>query len=128
MVVDNLLEQRTDRVFHALADRTRRDIVVRVLQQPVSVTDLARDYAMSFAAVQKHVAVLDRAGLVTKERSGRQQLVRGNPETLASVAALLERYEALWRDRAERMEDVLATGRAQKTTTQHIAAYGKDRS
>lgn len=109
MVVDETLEQRTDRVFHALADRTRRDIVARVLQRPVSVTDLAGAYAMSFAAVQKHVAVLHLAGLVTKERSGRRQLVRGSPETLANAAGLLERYEALWRDRTERMQDVLAS-------------------
>jgi len=128
MVVDDLLEQRTDRVFHALADRTRRDIVVRVLQRPVSVTDLARAYAMSFAAVQKHVAVLDRAGLVIKERSGRQQLVRGNPETLANAAGLLERYEALWRDRAGRMEDVLAIEKTQKTTAPELTAHRKDRS
>ena len=128
MVVDDLLEQRTDRVFHALADRTRRDIVVRVLQRPESVTDLARAYAMSFAAVQKHVAVLDRAGLVTKERSGRQQLVRGNPETLARAAGLLERYEALWRDRAGRMEDVLAIEWNQKTTAPDMTAHRKDPS
>jgi DNA-binding transcriptional ArsR family regulator len=128
MVVDEFLEQCTDRVFHALADRTRRDIVVRVLQQPVSVSELARAYAMSFAAVQKHVAVLDRAGLVTKERSGRQQLVRGNPETLAHAAGLLERYEALWRDRTVRMQDLLAPGRTQKTTAQAATAQGKDRS
>ena len=128
MVVDGLLEQRTDRVFHALADRTRRDIVVRVLQRPESVTDLARAYAMSFAAVQKHVAVLDKAGLVTKERSGRQQLVRGNPETLAHAAGLLERYEALWRDRAGRMEDVLASEWSQKTTAAEMTPHRKDRS
>ena len=128
MVVDEVSEQRIDAVFHALADRTRRDIVARVLQQPVSVTDLARDYAMSFAAVQKHVAVLDRAALVTKQRNGRQQLVRGNPETLASAAGLLERYEELWRDRVERMEILLATGRAQSASAQKTTAQGKDRS
>ena len=110
MVVDEIVETQTDRVFHALADRTRRDIVVRTMQTPCSVTELATAYAMSFAAVQKHVAVLEHAGLVTKEREGRRQLVRGNPETVRRAGALLEQYEALWADRAERMRDILTTG------------------
>jgi DNA-binding transcriptional ArsR family regulator len=93
-----------------LADRTRRDIIVRSMQAPSSITDLARAYSMSFAAVQKHVAVLEQAGLVTKERRGRVQLVRGNPETVGRTAALLDQYEALWADRTGRMEDILTTG------------------
>mgnify|MGYP000946470856 CR=1 FL=1 len=104
-------EDRADAFFHALADRTRRDIVVRSLQEPRSVTELSRAYSMSFAAVQKHVAVLEQAGLVTKERSGRTQLVRGNPETVRRAAALLEQYEVLWIERAERMRDILTTDR-----------------
>jgi DNA-binding transcriptional ArsR family regulator len=110
MVVDKMIEAQADRVFHALADRTRRDIVVRSMQAPRSVTELSRAYSMSFAAVQKHVAVLERAGLVTKERSGRIQLVRGNPATVRRASALLEQYEALWVERAERMRDILTTG------------------
>jgi len=110
MVVDEVLETQLDRVFHALADRTRRDIVIRSMQGPNSVTELARAYSMSFAAVQKHVAVLEHAGLVTKERRGRLQLVRGNPETVGRAAALLEQYEALWVERAERMRNILTTG------------------
>ena len=69
---------RTDRVFRALADATRRDIVRRAMQGEHSVSALARLYPMSFAAVQKHVAVLEVAELVTKRRRGREQLVRGN--------------------------------------------------
>ena len=80
------------------------------MQAPRSVTELSRAYAMSFAAVQKHVAVLEQAGLVTKERSGRTQLVRGNPSTVRRASALLEQYEALWTDRAERMRNILTTG------------------
>ena len=109
MVVDELLEEQTDRVFHALADRTRRDIVVRALQHPGSVTELAQAYSMSFAAVQKHVAVLERAGLVTKERRGRRQLVWANPEAIRGAAALLEQYERLWLGRTARMTEILAT-------------------
>ncbi|HEY3406782.1 MAG TPA: metalloregulator ArsR/SmtB family transcription factor [Propionicimonas sp.] len=109
MVVDELAETQVDRVFHALADRTRRDIVVRSMQAPRSVTELSHAYAMSFAAVQKHVAVLEQAGLVTKERSGRTQLVRANPATVRRASALLEQYEALWVERAGRMREILTT-------------------
>ena len=118
MVVDNLLENRIDEVFRALADRAWRDIVVRVLQQPASVTELARSYSMSFAAVRKHVAVLERAGLVSKERRGREQLVRGDPAIIHDAAALLERYEALWRDRTGRMENITATDTKQEVPKQ----------
>jgi DNA-binding transcriptional ArsR family regulator len=104
------VRERTDedRVFAALADATRRDIVARVLRQDASVSDLARNYDMSFAAVQKHVAVLQKAGLVSKERRGREQLVRGDVSTIRAAARLLGRLEELWRGRIGRLEDVLA--------------------
>jgi DNA-binding transcriptional ArsR family regulator len=97
-----------DRMFHALADATRRDIVVRTLQAANSVSALARLYPMSFAAVQKHVAVLERAELVTKRRSGREQLVTGNIETVRRVSGLLDELEAIWWSRIERMGEILA--------------------
>ncbi|MGF1652167.1 MAG: ArsR/SmtB family transcription factor [Actinomycetales bacterium] len=100
--------ERADRVFHALADATRRDIVAVVLQGEHSVSDLARRYPMSFAAVQKHVAVLERAGLVTKRRHGREQRVSGRVETLRHARGLLDRLEAVWRARVERIDDLLA--------------------
>ena len=103
MVVDQL-----DRVFAALSDGTRRDIVTRVLQDEASVSTLAQKYAMSFAAVQKHVSVLERAGLVRKERRGREQIVRGDVGTVRVAARLLGQYEDLWRARIGRLEDVLA--------------------
>ena len=103
MVVDQL-----DRVFAALAVGTRRDIVTRVLQDEASVSTLAQKYAMSFAAVQKHVSVLERAGLVRKERRGREQIVRGDVDTVRVAARLLGQYEDLWRARIGRLEDVLA--------------------
>ncbi len=96
-----------DRVFAALADATRRDIVTRVLQEEASVSSLARNYAMSFAAVQKHVAVLEKARLVTKERRGREQIVRGDVGTIRAAARLLGRYEELWRARIGRLEEIL---------------------
>ena len=101
-------DDEADRIFQALADSTRRDIVTRVLRQEQSVSALAGHYAMSFAAVQKHVAVLERASLVTKERRGREQVVHGNVGTLRRAARLLEAYEELWLGRARRIDDLLA--------------------
>jgi DNA-binding transcriptional ArsR family regulator len=98
-------------LFHALADPTRRDIVRRTLLREHSISDLARAYPMSFAAVQKHVAVLERADLVVKERHGREQLVRGNVTAVRTAADQLEQLEALWRRRIEQMDQVLAEDR-----------------
>ena len=98
-----------DRVFHALADTTRRDIVARVMAgEAASISVLAARYAMSFAAVQKHVVVLETAGLVTKEAHGRERIVRGNPERIARARDLLTQLESLWRARFGRLDDVLA--------------------
>jgi DNA-binding transcriptional ArsR family regulator len=108
MVVDLLSDEATDRLFQALADATRRDILVRTMQQEHSVSALARQYEMSFAAVQKHVAVLERAALVVKQRRGREQIVRGNAVTLRKAGALLGAYEQLWIQRAITIADVLA--------------------
>lgn len=104
---------QADRVFHALADGTRRDIVVRTMQAEHSVSTLARLYPMSFAAVQKHVAVLEGARLVTKRRRGREQLVRGNVDTVRRAARLLDQLEALWRDRLDRFGEILAENPAE---------------
>jgi DNA-binding transcriptional ArsR family regulator len=108
MVVGELTQDEADRVFHALADATRRDIVVRVLGAERSVSALAEHYPMSFAAVQKHVAVLERAGLVAKRRRGREQLVRGDVDTVRRAGLLLDQLDALWRARMDRFGDVLA--------------------
>jgi DNA-binding transcriptional ArsR family regulator len=100
-----------DRVFGALADATRRDILRRAMAGEEGVAELARHYPMSFAAVQKHVAVLERAGLVTKDRVGRRKLVRSNEEGLAVARRLLDRYEELWRGRIDRMDHIIATSK-----------------
>jgi DNA-binding transcriptional ArsR family regulator len=96
-----------DRIFGALADATRRDIVRRAIDGQEGVAELAAHYPMSFAAVQKHVAVLERAGLVSKHRSGRRKVVRSNPEGLRVARRLLDRYEELWRQRVERMDQLI---------------------
>jgi DNA-binding transcriptional ArsR family regulator len=110
MVVDQLRETELDRLFQALADSTRRDIVRRVTVSGHSVSGLADLYAMSFAAVQKHVAVLERATLVSKEKRGREQIVRGNHEGLEKARRLLDEYEAIWQERVGRIADILAEG------------------
>ena len=95
-------------MFHALADATRRDIVLRALEGEHCVSALARRYPMSFAAVQKHIAVLERAGLVTKRRNGRQQLVRSDVDAIRQASRLLDQLEAVWRGRIDRIGEILA--------------------
>lgn len=102
-------EDRADAWFHALADRTRRDILRRVLAGEHSVSRLAESYDMSFAAVQKHVAVLERAGLLTKRRSGREALASGDVEAVRSVRSMLAELEEIWRGRITRIDALLAS-------------------
>jgi DNA-binding transcriptional ArsR family regulator len=101
-------EQDADRLFNALADRTRRDILRRSIDGALSVSALSRSYEMSFAAVQKHVAVLERAGLVAKHRRGREQLVHSDIATIRTAQRLLDEFEGLWRDRVNRFADLAA--------------------
>jgi DNA-binding transcriptional ArsR family regulator len=100
-------EDQADALFHALSDRTRRDILRRVLAGEHSVTTLATEYDMSFAAVQKHVAVLERAGLLSKRRSGREQLASGDAEAVRSVASMLDEFESVWRGRIDRIDQLI---------------------
>src|SRR5688572_22465183 len=96
-----------DRIFGALGDPTRRDIVRRAIDGQEGVAELASHYPMSFAAVQKHVAILERAGLVSKHRIGRRKVVRANVEALHLARRLLDRYEELWRERVKRMSQLI---------------------
>jgi len=107
VVLLNESEESLNQLFRALADGTRRDILVRSLTAMPSVSDLAAHYAMSFAAVQKHVAVLERAGLVDKRPSGREQLVSTNLARLRRASQLLDRFEHLWRQRMAQLDEVL---------------------
>ena len=108
MVVGHLSDSETDRVFHALSDATRRDIVEAALRGEWSVSALGRRYPISLTAIQKHVAVLEDAGLVRKRRQGREQLVSTDIENVREAARLLERLEVLWRERLDRFADVLS--------------------
>lgn len=103
-----LSDDDIDRLFHALATATRRDILRRTIEHEQSVSALAADYDMSFAAVQKHVGVLETAGLIVKRAEGRERLVRADPTMIARARALLARYEDLWRARVDRLDALLA--------------------
>lgn len=105
--MDETNEDRADALFQALSDRTRRDILRRVLAGEHSVSSLAAGYDMSFAAVQKHVAVLERAGLITKRRVGREALASGEVDAVRSVASLLTELEGIWRGRIARIDDLI---------------------
>ena len=110
MVVDELPDEGVDQLLRALADTTRRDILRRCAASEPSVSRLAQAYPMSFAAVQRHVAVLERAGLVTKERSGREQLVRTDAGAVGRARRALDELETTWRGRVERMSGLLDQG------------------
>ncbi|KAK1177728.1 metalloregulator ArsR/SmtB family transcription factor [Streptomyces sp. NBS 14/10] len=124
MVVDESTDATVDRLFHALADATRRNILHRCVRGELSVSRLAEDYPMSFAAVQKHVAVLERAGLVTKQRHGREQLVRTDPEAIVRARQVLDELETAWRGRVNRMADLLAEDSAPQ---ENNPTEGRDR-
>lgn len=108
MVVDKVDERQADRIFHALADSTRRDILRRAMNGDHSVSALARLYPMSFAAVQKHIAVLEEAGLVAKHRQGRERLVETDIEAIKTANRLLDRFEEMWRGRISRLDEMIA--------------------
>ena len=107
MVVSMQLALDHDRIFGALGDATRRDIVRRAIDGEEGIAELAGHYSMSFAAVQKHVAVLERAGLVHKHRIGRRKVVQANLEGLRVARRLLDQYEELWRGRIDRMAELV---------------------
>lgn len=107
VVVDLLTDERADALFHALADRTRRDILRRVIDTEQSVSALARHYPMSITAVQKHVAALEGAGLVLRRKSGREQIVRAEITGVRTATTLLDELEALWRARLSITDEIL---------------------
>jgi DNA-binding transcriptional ArsR family regulator len=107
VVSTQLSDAEVDRLFHALADATRRDILRRSVDGELSVSRLAEEYPMSFAAVQKHVAVLEQVGLVSKVRRGRELLVRSEPETLRRAREALDQLAEAWQGRVERMAALL---------------------
>lgn len=108
MVAYTLSDDDVDLIFKALADRTRRDILRRTLTSEASISELASAYDMSFAAVQKHVAVLEAADLVARIPRGRERIIQGNPDAIQRAQQLLGRFEAIWRGRVDRLDVLLA--------------------
>ena len=108
MVAQNVLDEQVNRIFRALADTTRRDIVRRTLTAEASISELARDYDMSFAAVQKHVAVLEAADLVARIPRGRERIIQGNPETIRRAQSPLAHFEQNCRGRTDRPDALSA--------------------
>ena len=117
MVVDKPTNEEVDLLFHALADTTRRDILRRCTRSEPSVSQLADLYPISFAAVQKHVAVLERAGLVSKERHGRERLVRTDGNAVARARQVLDELETVWRGRVGRMADLFGQAPPQEANS-----------
>lgn len=107
MVVREASQTEVDRIFHALANSTRRDLLTRAIRREQSVSALASHYKMSFAAVQKHVAVLEGAALISKERRGREQIVHANPATVQKASDLLASFEELWIQRTTQIAEIL---------------------
>ena len=107
MVLHLETEASINQLFRALADGTRRDILARSLTETPSVSDLASRYEMSFAAVRKHVVVLERAGLIKKRPNGREQLVSANLARLERAGEILDHFESIWRQRMAQLDDVL---------------------
>ena len=98
-----------DLVFKSFADATRRDILKRVCKSDLTISEIARPYGMSFAAIAKHVAVLERGRLVSKRRRGKEQVISANPATMTMVATHVQRYERVWQARYNRLESLLTT-------------------
>jgi DNA-binding transcriptional ArsR family regulator len=96
-----------DAVFGSLSDPIRRDILARVSTSELSVTEIAEPYEVSLAAISKHLKVLERSGLVSKTRAGKQQLVRAEPEALDAAITQLEIYKQQFVARVDRLADYL---------------------
>lgn len=101
--------RQLDAVFGSLSDPTRRDILRRVARRTMSVGEIAAHYELTFAAIAKHLTVLESAGLVVKTRRGKEQLVAVSPPALASASAWLEKYRDLWEKRLDSLERYVTT-------------------
>ena len=110
--------ERLDAVFGALSDTTRRRIVGKLARGPISVSELAEPFEMSLAAVSKHLSVLERAGLVRRQRDGRCQRCHFTPRPLEDAGVFIDRYRAFWEDTLEQLARYVEDPRSDETTTQ----------
>lgn len=102
-----------DSAFGALADQTRRDILSRVARQELTVGEIAEPYKLTFAAVSKHLKVLERARLIVKHRQGKQQVVQAVPQALVDIDAYLQQYRLLWETRLDALDKYLSSQEAE---------------
>lgn len=96
-----------DNIFHSLSDPTRRDILYRVARRELSVGELVKQYDVSFAAISKHLKVLEQAKLIVKRREGRKYMVALRPDTLESADKYLEQYRQMWQSRHDKLDQLL---------------------
>jgi DNA-binding transcriptional ArsR family regulator len=105
-----MVEYALDTTFSALADPTRRDILRRLANAELSVGEVAKFYGLTFAAISKHLKVLERAKLVIKRKRGKQQMVSLAPHAFADAAEYIEWYRSLWETRLDSLEQYLSEG------------------
>lgn len=96
-----------NRLFGSLADPTRRDILAHLMRTQYTVGQIAEKYDISFAAVAKHLSVLEKAKLITKQRRGKEQVVSIAPDALRDACYYLKRYEQLWSSRFDALDNIL---------------------
>ena len=94
-------------VFHSLADDTRRDILQRLTNKELSVSEIAKPYNMSLPAVSKHLSVLETANLITRRRDGKKFLIHSNPNELKKIHDWILHFEKFWNESFEKMDDYL---------------------
>lgn len=102
-----LTAERLDNMFIALADETRRSILARLSSGEARVTEVAVPFDISLNSVSKHIRILERAGLITRRRSGREHILRLEPQPLAEASEWLQSRERAWLGRLQRLQDVL---------------------
>lgn len=99
-----------DAIFHSLSDPIRRDILRRVMKCELSVGELVDRYHVSFAAISKHIKVLEKANLVRKRKEGKKYMVALRPETLEEADKYLEQYRLIWESRYDKLDSLLKEG------------------
>ncbi|WP_116995570.1 ArsR/SmtB family transcription factor [Desertimonas flava] len=114
----SVVEDQLSRVFAALADPTRRDIVARLSTGDATVKELAEPYDVSMQAVSKHIKVLTDAGLVTQSRDAQRRPCHLEAEVFSLMTKWIERYRQQAQARYERLDAVLAELRGDERTDQ----------
>jgi DNA-binding transcriptional ArsR family regulator len=113
-VVPQMRSQDLDLVFGALSDATRRSIVERLAAGEATVTELAAPFEISLPAISRHLKVLENASLITRSQQGRWRSARLSPSALETAATWLARYERLWTESFDRLDNHLAELTAQQ--------------